>query len=63
MELWGGGVIMDMEYKIFMADIIGQICDYATDHGMDPDDTLKTIATNILQFTEIASCAGWNKEV
>ena len=53
---------MDMEDKIFMVDIISQICDYATDHGLDPDDTLKIIATNILQFTEIASCAGWNKE-
>ena len=48
---------------MLMVNIISQICDYATDHGLDPDDTLKIIATNILQFTEIASCAEWNKEV
>lgn len=43
----------------FLTNIISQICDYAVEHDMDPDDTLKTVAANILQFTEVATCKGW----
>lgn len=47
---------------VFLTSIISQICDYAVSHEMDPDDTLKSIATSILQFTELASCKGWGDD-
>lgn len=48
--------------KIFLASIIAEICDYAVNNGMDPDDTLKTTAISILQFTEVATCNEWDDD-
>lgn len=44
----------------FMTDIIARICDYAVANGMEPDDTLKTIAESILSLLEISTFNGWN---
>lgn len=49
-------VIGDME---FLAQIIEQICDYAVKNGMEPDDTMKTIANNLLSLLEISTFNGW----
>lgn len=46
----------------FLASIIAQICDYAVNNGMNPDDTLKTMAISILQFTEVASYKEWGDD-
>ena len=44
----------------FMTHIIGEICDYAVRNGMEPDDTLHTIADNIKALLEISTFNGWN---
>lgn len=50
-----------MENKEFIIEIIAQICDYAVRNGIKPDDTLKTIATNILGLLEISSFNNWKE--
>ena len=45
----------------FLTKIIDQICDYAVDHNYNPDETLITIAENILELTEIATFKEWKK--
>ena len=42
-----------------MVDIISMICDYAKANGYEPDETLKTVANNILSFLSIASLNEW----
>lgn len=49
----------DME---LLNSIISQICDYAVDNGLEPDDTIKTIAGNLQALCEIASFNNWHKE-
>ena len=46
-----------------MAHIIKEICDYAVDNSMGPDDTLLTIADNIIKLVSISTFNGWKKEV
>lgn len=46
----------------FFTSIISQICDYAVDNGLDPDDTLKSIAAYIVSLTEIASFREWGND-
>ena len=48
----------DME---LLNSIISQICDYAVDNGLEPDDTIKTIAGNLQALCEIASFNNWHK--
>lgn len=45
----------------FMTHIIQEICDYAVNNEMEPDDTLKTIADNIKALLEISTFNGWNR--
>lgn len=45
----------------FMAEIIAQICDYAVDNGMQPNDTLSTVAENIKCLCEISDFNGWER--
>lgn len=47
----------------FMTHIIQEICDYAVKNGMEPDDTLKTVADNIKALLEISTFNGWNRRV
>ena len=42
-----------------MVDIISLICDYAKANGYEPDETLRTVANNILSFLSIASLNEW----
>lgn len=47
----------------FMTYIINKIAEYAIDNNMEPDDTLKTVAENILALLEIATFNNITKEV
>lgn len=46
----------------FLSNILSQICDYAVDNNLEPDDTIKTIADNMKALCEIASFNNWHKE-
>ena len=50
-----------MSDEKFMTDIIAQICGYAIKNGYEPDDTLKTVAENILKILEISTFNGWRE--
>lgn len=43
----------------FMTHIIVEICNYAVTNGMKPDDTLGTVADNILSLLEISTFNSW----
>lgn len=45
----------------FMTHIITEICDYAVDNDMEPNDTLSVIADNIKAILEISTFNGWEK--
>lgn len=42
-----------------MVDIISTICDYVKANRYEPDETLRTVANNILSFLSIASLNEW----
>lgn len=44
----------------FLSHIVSEICDYAVKNGMEPDDTLNTIANNIIMLLEISTFNNWN---
>lgn len=39
----------------FMTDIISEICKYANDNGMEPNETLRTFCENVLALLEIST--------
>lgn len=43
----------------FLAHLISEICTYAVKNEMEPNDTLKTVAENILMLLEISTFNGW----
>ena len=43
----------------FMSHIIAEICNYAVANGMEADDTLATVADNILSLLEISTFNNW----
>ena len=43
----------------FLSHIIAEICDYAVKNGMEPNDTLSTVADNIKVLLEISTFNGW----
>lgn len=43
----------------FMAHIIADVCNYAVTNGMEPNDTLETVADNILFLLEISTFNNW----
>mgnify|MGYP003293242678 CR=1 FL=1 len=45
----------------FQTYIIAEICEYAVEHGMEPDDTLKTISENILALLKISTYNNWKQ--
>ena len=51
--------IAGMTEEEFMTHIITEICDYAVENDMEPDDTLSTIADNIKLLLEISTFNGW----
>ena len=48
-----------MDGTEFMTHIIAEICNYAVLNGMEPDDTLGTVADNILSLLEISTFNNW----
>ena len=52
-----------MNEEEFMTHIITEICDYAVENGMEPDDTLSAIADNIKALLEISTFNGWKRSV
>ena len=50
---------MSMDDTEFMTHIIAEICNYAVTNGMEPDDTLGTVADNILALLEISTFNSW----
>ena len=42
--------------------IIAQICNYAVDKGLQPNDTIKTVADNLHALCKIANFNNWQKE-
>lgn len=45
----------------FMTHLISEICKYAVENEMEPDDTLETIAENILKLLKISTFNSWGK--
>lgn len=45
----------------FLVKIISQICDYAVDNDMNPTDTVKIIANNMLMLAKIANFDNWER--
>lgn len=39
----------------FLSRVILEICKYAKENGMEPDETLRVIAGDIIQLLEVAS--------
>lgn len=51
-----------MTEEEFMAHVITEICNYAVDNDMKPDDTLSMIADNIKAMLEISTFNGWERQ-
>ena len=45
-------IVQDCE---FITHIISEICAYAHNNGLEPDDTLRTMSENILALLEIST--------
>lgn len=61
----GGDKMTEKELSADMKildDIISQICNYAIDNDLEPDETIETIAENLLTLCKIASFNDWQKE-
>lgn len=43
----------------FMAHVVSEICDYAVQNEMETNDTIKTIAENLLFLLEIGTFNAW----
>lgn len=46
----------------FLVELINDICSYAVDNDMSPNETLKSIADNIITLTEITNFDNWGRE-
>ena len=46
----------------FLTYIISEICEYAVEQGMEPDDTLKTVSENILALLKISTFNNWKQD-
>jgi hypothetical protein len=46
----------------FMSHIIEEICDYAVDNNMSPNDTMEIIANNLLTILSISTFENWEKD-
>lgn len=43
----------------FMIHIIGEICDYAKQNNMEPNETIQILCNNILAMLEICTFNEW----
>ena len=50
-----------MDENEFMTHIITEICDYAVENDMEPDNTLSTVADNLKAILEISTFNGWKR--
>jgi len=50
-----------MTEEEFMTHIITEICNYAVENNMEPDDTISTIADNLKSLLEISTFNGWDR--
>ena len=50
-----------MTEEEFMTHIITEICNYAVENNMEPDDTISTIADNLKAMLEISTFNGWDR--
>ena len=48
-----------MSDEEFLVHIISKVCDYAVENEMEPNDTLRTVAENILKLIEISTFNNW----
>lgn len=55
------GVYMTDEMKDaqLLSTIVCMICDYSVKNGMNPDESIKIIAENLLKLREISTFANW----
>lgn len=60
-EMSGSDAAAKARYRMFLTNIIAQICDYAVAHHMSPDDTIKTVSDNLASVLEISTFEGWKK--
>lgn len=45
----------------FMSHLITEICDFARENDMEPDDTLKTVAENLLALLKFSTFNHWGE--
>lgn len=45
----------------FMEHLISEICDYSRENDMEPDDTMKAIAENLLALLKISTFNHWGE--
>lgn len=48
----------EQQDREFLADILFRIRDYARDNGIDEDETIRTVAENMLALLEVATFKG-----
>ena len=48
-----------MSDEEFLVHIISEVCDYAVENGMEPNDTLRAVSENILKLLEISTFNNW----
>ena len=46
----------------FLAHIIVEICNFAVKNDMEPNETLRTVADNILYLLKISTFNSWGKD-
>lgn len=46
----------------FLTNIVEQICNFAVDNGLEPNDTLETISQNLHALCLISDFNNWKKE-
>lgn len=51
-----------MSDQEFMSHILGEICDYAIQNEMEPDETIGTISRNFLALLTISTFNGWERK-
>jgi hypothetical protein len=48
-----------MDQIEFMSHIIAEICDYAVENNLEPNEVLRSFADNFLCMLDIATLNGW----
>ena len=46
----------------FLTRVISTICSYAVKNDMEPDETLRTVAENILTLLKFSTFNSWGKD-